>query len=508
MTHIGDGMLLKFIIVYDLVLRLEMLGRIRCMGVPNVLTSKRRTQESHNKLVHDPQGGEDEDLNSVVEGRRDVQEHDLLRAVEIPNQRAKPGPVRKKAKGLLMKVNVTSIGAGRITKPRPDSKGYEYYCDLYQGRLGKYVKHKGTGANFEPIGSSRQRSRSPTRRYDNNAQLIDSGNQGVIGTRQVGFGTTDMLYREALDEMNLGHPKLEGVSTPLGFPTRFLMRHVQCTWPDPGITSPSFTYAYAREVLGTDEEYFVASKTGNTTLLGIIRDHLSIDCNDEGVPFIVGRVKKLQLSDFLEKPDMGLIKKFVPVDLNWNANAPGENVSRVVCIHFECGGMALFVILSHIVADATTLKTFLNFWAAIARGDDGCSNSFSPDFMTKSLVFPYQDPNIPRDSNLFMDIGMAKFLKTGKYEVRRYVFNAGAISQLKVRSISPNLKYVSSVGVVTAFIWKCFIASFEATIRIHDYQSSVLIQQVNMRKRALPRFSDNLLEISYGQVLQLLKART
>ncbi|KAI4342107.1 hypothetical protein MLD38_026764 [Melastoma candidum] len=110
-----------------------------------------------------------------------------------------------------------------------------------------------------------------------------------------------------------------------------------------------------------------------------------IDCNDEGVEFIVGTID-VRLDEILEKdPDrpgidfMELIKR-TP---RYGANLP-LIVAQVFL--FECGAVAIEFNFSHIVADFASAITFLKGWAMISRCGT-LDEAYHPSFEV-STIFP------------------------------------------------------------------------------------------------------------------------
>ncbi|KAJ4849805.1 hypothetical protein Tsubulata_031523, partial [Turnera subulata] len=123
--------------------------------------------------------------------------------------------------------------------------------------------------------------------------------------------------------------------------------------------------------------------------------------------------------------------------------------------------------------DGAALSTFLNGWAATARG---CKESiFHPSFIASSL-FPANDAWL-KDSSLVM---WGSLLRKGKCITRRFVFDASAISTLKDLAASP-AKCPTRVEAVSALLWKCTMAASE---QLHGCQRpSVLTHLVNLRRR-------------------------
>ncbi|KZV58228.1 vinorine synthase-like [Dorcoceras hygrometricum] len=214
---------------------------------------------------------------------------------------------------------------------------------------------------------------------------------------------------------------------------------------------------------------------------GIISDdYLSVKCNDEGIPFIIAKVRGT-LQDFLSEPDPCVIIKFIPVDYISNQPRPGDHVSTIQVNCFECGGLAISIVVAHAVADGTTLATFLRGWAAAARsaGEEIC-----PEFLGQNLFPPIKA--MERGSKLYIS-QLANFSKFGKFVTRRYLFETSVIEKLKERATSSDSSATAKptrVEVVLAFIWKCYMKLFTDKPTLE--KPSLLSNQVDLRRRADP----------------------
>ncbi|XP_022850645.1 vinorine synthase-like [Olea europaea var. sylvestris] len=211
---------------------------------------------------------------------------------------------------------------------------------------------------------------------------------------------------------------------------------------------------------------------------GIITDSLSVDCNDEGVPFVVAKVRGC-LSNFLDQPDLQRVQSFLPFAFSWDEKAQGSNVLMIQVNVFDCGGLVIAINVSHKVADGITLCTFLKDWGLMAQGS---SQEIFPDYMAQS-IFP-QINSLPDEKHLFSDI--KHFLKIAKYVPRRYAFDALAVSTLKAKSTSSAVKSPTRVEVISAFIWKCFMAA-----KSGSSSTSLLTHAVNLRRKTVPPLSEN-----------------
>ncbi|KAJ8645025.1 hypothetical protein MRB53_006773 [Persea americana] len=102
-------------------------------------------------------------------------------------------------------------------------------------------------------------------------------------------------------------------------------------------------------------------------LAGRIKDDDTIDCNDEGAEILDARVK-IQLFEFLKKPHVEVLDQLVPGDILCTRSG-AEDVPLAIQVNsFECGGVAIGVLLSHKIVDAAAMVEFISKWAATARG--------------------------------------------------------------------------------------------------------------------------------------------
>ncbi|EYU33330.1 hypothetical protein ABFS82_03G017500 [Erythranthe guttata] len=230
-------------------------------------------------------------------------------------------------------------------------------------------------------------------------------------------------------------------------------------------------------------------------LAGRIKDSLSIDCNDQGVLLVVVKFKE-NLSDFLKKPDPKACRAHIPVTLTWDEPGPGSHVAMLQVNYFSCGGVAIGSLFFHKVVDGVSVGSFMKAWAAAASG--GPAAAIIPDY-TAQTIFP-QNESLQRE-NCLLSAAMRKYFRVGKTVLRRYVFDSSAISKLRAKMSRESLegRPPSRVEVVSALIWKCFIAASSSE---KNSTTSVAAHVVNMRRKADPAF----LEHSFGNFLWLAPA--
>ncbi|XP_065619113.1 stemmadenine O-acetyltransferase-like [Quercus suber] len=78
-----------------------------------------------------------------------------------------------------------------------------------------------------------------------------------------------------------------------------------------------------------------------------VKDNLYIDCNNEGINYVEAEVK-CNLSEFLKSPAPSKLNKFLPFELNEVNELP----TTIQVTFFNCGGLAIGVLMSHRIVDA------------------------------------------------------------------------------------------------------------------------------------------------------------
>lgn len=204
-------------------------------------------------------------------------------------------------------------------------------------------------------------------------------------------------------------------------------------------------------------------------LAGRINGRDFIDCNDEGIPFIEAKVE-CTLDEVIHKPVPGELNHLVPFELD-NITDITFGVQLNV---FECGGIAIGACLSHQIADGLSFFTFLNSWAAIARGQQAPN----PEFVSAKL-FP------PKNTSGFdPKVGIVK----ENLICKMFVFDASTIEALRAKYADnniPNEKPPTRVEALSAFVWDRYVA---VTRDQCDPQKTihVVIHSVNLRPKMEP----------------------
>ncbi|MED6168231.1 hypothetical protein PIB30_010013 [Stylosanthes scabra] len=212
---------------------------------------------------------------------------------------------------------------------------------------------------------------------------------------------------------------------------------------------------------------------------GRLKGQLAIDCNDEGVPLLITKLK-CHLSHFLNNPTTPNLLPLFPDNLAWSdMNNPDHDPIMAIQINcFQCGGIAIAVCLSHKFGDISTLFNFVNHWAAITSH--------------------HQDQNKPLPSPPLLDAGVSIFPQGNlpvyrekpyyalpKSVCKRFVFEASKIQALKAMAgpIQP-----TRFQAVAALIHKCAVSALSP-----NNSPVFTCISVNLRKRIDPPVPSNTL---------------
>ncbi|MCL7049073.1 hypothetical protein MKW94_027836 [Papaver nudicaule] len=220
-------------------------------------------------------------------------------------------------------------------------------------------------------------------------------------------------------------------------------------------------------------------------LAGRIRDNTTVECNDEGVEFFEGKING-KISDFKTLDD--ILYQLVPPHV-YSIPAPSfaKEVPLVIQVNmFDCGGIAIAVCMSHKIADAASITTFINSWASASRGEFSAGPTFDSNilFPARQITFHVPDP--------YEDISS----QNEKFVTKRFVFDAAKLTALRAKIIgtSSTMKYPTRVEAVSALIWKLAVKSSR-----YPSDVSLVHHVVNLRKRIDPPLSNT----SFGNLVSM-----
>ncbi|MED6153187.1 hypothetical protein PIB30_099278 [Stylosanthes scabra] len=210
---------------------------------------------------------------------------------------------------------------------------------------------------------------------------------------------------------------------------------------------------------------------------GKIKDDLNIDCNDEGANFVVARVN-CSLAKFLSKPDLNSLNKFLPIHFFHEAST-GDHVTNIQVNVFDCGGIAIGFCISHRTIDGESLSTFVKLWTERTGHNRNSKPWKELNFSARSLF--------PTSTLRFRDLSKeirGSYFKEGKWATRRFLFTNSTIATLKeqilAKSSSKNHR-ATRVQIVSALLWKCFMAASKA--QFGDHRPSELNHFVNLHRK-------------------------
>ncbi|XP_009783683.1 acylsugar acyltransferase 3-like [Nicotiana tabacum] len=200
---------------------------------------------------------------------------------------------------------------------------------------------------------------------------------------------------------------------------------------------------------------------------GIITDNKYVDCNDTGAEFLNVRIS-CSMSEILDHAYNDAIDVVFPPDLPWTSSF-GRSPLVVQLSHFDCGGIAISICLSHKIVDGYSLFKFLKDWAATSQHLD-----FKPStqFDANSFFPLMDDPPV-----LLRDI----VREPQRCVSRIYHFSSSSLDRLKeIVAMNSQVQNPTRVEVATALLHKCG-ASVSMTINSGVFQPSLLFHVMNFR---------------------------
>lgn len=208
-------------------------------------------------------------------------------------------------------------------------------------------------------------------------------------------------------------------------------------------------------------------------LAGKIKGNFSIECNDNGAAFVKTSVN-CSLSEVLSYPDPNEMRKLLPIEMESTESLTGD-LLLVQVNTFQCGGLALGLLMSHKICDACTMGTFLTSWAKWVHDP----MAVEPPRLDASAYFP-PSPNLE-------ELPLVN-LPRAKCVTRRYCFDSKKISSLVKGSSSEAVARPTRVEAVLGLVWKCSTNASRrnAAVTSSPRKLSLFSQSVNLRQRLTP----------------------
>ncbi|EAZ41855.1 hypothetical protein OsJ_26400 [Oryza sativa Japonica Group] len=177
----------------------------------------------------------------------------------------------------------------------------------------------------------------------------------------------------------------------------------------------------------------------------------SIDCNNEGVLFVVARSEQLTVDAFSNLKSLPELRRlFIP------CIEPPSTVLAIQVTFLRCGGLALGSAVHHSAVDGHSMFHFLQAWSYLCReGDDAAEAVMDPPCHNRALLQPRSPPVVHPDA-------LAMFSpKTNLHErppgrpVSTKIF---AISDDEVAALKAMCGGASTFTAVSALVWRCACA--------------------------------------------------
>ncbi|KAK4840665.1 hypothetical protein QYF36_015201 [Acer negundo] len=210
-------------------------------------------------------------------------------------------------------------------------------------------------------------------------------------------------------------------------------------------------------------------------LAGQVKDHLSVDCNDNGVIFVEAQVvNPIDMSNVLKRHEIDPDGQLVPC--KEHEMLEDQSILGVQVSYFGCGGVSVCFLFRHVIVDATTAANFIKSWGAIScNGDGGVINDVT--ILDRTSIFPPRD-----DSGMSASSGGAheKLFSSSETLKKRFTFEGSKISALREKIGNRPTRFEA----VFAVIWGAVAAAKR------EGDDLVATIPVNLRKRMNPQLPD------------------
>ncbi|KAK4709348.1 hypothetical protein R3W88_030273 [Solanum pinnatisectum] len=227
------------------------------------------------------------------------------------------------------------------------------------------------------------------------------------------------------------------------------------------------------------ENSFSKVLTYHQPWVGSLRDHATIHCDDTGAEFFEVEVN-CPMDQVVHRPDLTF-----PLGLSWK-NVPhandGGRLSVAQLSHFDCGGMAISVCISHKVGDGRSAFSFLKDWATLTRehpnGELSCPSYYVQDSLMPSL------PDGPLKFPVMVEPNAQESIEFEK----RFFLSESNIRSLKALIVDDSSSIVqnpTTTEVFSAIVYKC-AAIAGANISNGNDSSSQMVLVSDLRKKIPP----------------------
>ncbi|KAL7603625.1 hypothetical protein Lser_V15G18101 [Lactuca serriola] len=224
-----------------------------------------------------------------------------------------------------------------------------------------------------------------------------------------------------------------------------------------------------------------------------------VDCNDHGAEFLEASIDST-LSDFLKNSLHRDLDQFFPHGLvNERSNRPDDDdlqsngvIPLAVQInHFECGGVAVAMSLSHKLADGSSFTHFLKDWAKTTQF---CSRE------QKHALLPNDndDPKfIPLEHKNINFKGLS--LGSDECATKSFMFPNAKINELKlkIKAMSEEsgqpITNPTRVEVLTWLLYKSAVTAATKNNSGSDFKPIGVGHQINIRGRLMEKLPEKII---------------
>lgn len=232
-----------------------------------------------------------------------------------------------------------------------------------------------------------------------------------------------------------------------------------------------------------------------------LKDELLIDCADQGVEYFEAQVNG-KLAEFLQGgPEIELLNKFLPWDPPPSPYLVTSPLIAVQINKFDCGGVVLGIRISHFIADASSMMTFLKEWANGSTGPTEMYKALSPNYNDHLVsMFPARTlsgPKPPPPAN-----------NPAKIVTQRFLLDELMIAKIMEKAALSCSKcnfHPSRVVVALALIWRALLGVCLA--RRGHFRDSIVAIAMNLRGKTALTVSEPNYGNFWTSVIVPLEAR-
>ncbi|KAM6552713.1 hypothetical protein CsatB_013475 [Cannabis sativa] len=214
---------------------------------------------------------------------------------------------------------------------------------------------------------------------------------------------------------------------------------------------------------------------------------IEIDCNGEGVLFVVAQTNSM-VDDFGDFKPSPKLRALAPI-VDYSIDISSYPLLLLQVTYFKCGGVSLGVAMDHHVVDGISAVHFLNSWSDIARGVD----LKSPPFIDRTMLCARNPPKPIFDHIEYKPpLPMIKTTTSSSCEsqvdVAIYKLTNEQLKTLKAKCVSytngddKNKPRYTTYEILAGHVWRCVCKAR----KLSNDQETKLYTLVDGRSRLQP----------------------